>query len=369
MSTTEHRLRSNSARTREAPTLLLCSQRGGSNLLRCLLDAHPSVFAPNTMALGHLCADYSSGSNAHHADAWKVLVKEVSRRANQSTYQTGVGVDEEELLDNVARNDAVGLYMYPYHKGMDARGASRVMIKEHQGWRLAPFMLTAFPNAKIIAQVRDPRGHAASCKKLGKLYVAYHGSIQRAAQMWTHDASGAVKLQEALGENVVRIHRYEDLVSQPRETLQAICKFLDLPWDEAMLEFYRAQQTTKERLSNKYRQNMWANLDRPISTRSVRQWEKDLSPCEVRIVEGEAGALLEKFGYEPSGRESIESRTLCRVHKLGAAMRYALVTRAIWLAWLVSRRDHRVASDVIRGDAIQALLPYERFRDRLAYRL
>jgi sulfotransferase family protein len=321
------------------------------------------------MALGHLCADYSSGSNTRDADAWRALVKEVSRRANESTYQTGVSVDEEELLGNVARNDAVGLYMYPYYKGMDACGASRVMIKEHQGWRLAPFMLEAFPGTKIIAQVRDPRGHAASCKKLGKFYVAYHGSIQRAAQMWAQDASGAVKLKEARGENVVRIHRYEDLASQPRETLQAICKFLDLPWDEAMLEFYKAQQAAKERLSDKYRQNMWANLDRPVSTRSVKQWEKELSPCEVRIVEGEAGPLLDKFGYESSGRGSVISRTFCRVYKLGAAVRHALVTRAIWLAWLISKKDRRVAPDVIRGDAIQALLPYERFRDRLAYRL
>ena len=321
------------------------------------------------MSLGHLCADYSNGLNAHNADDWKALVKEVCRRTNDSTYQTGVSVNEQELLDNVARHDAVGLYMYPYYKGMDEHGARCVMIKEHQGWRLASFMLKAFPDAKIIAQVRDPRGHAASCKKLGKLHVAYHGSIQRAAQMWAQDASGAVELKETLGENVVRLHRYEDLVSQPRETLQAMCKFLDLPWDEAMLEFYTAQQAAKKRLSNKYRQNMWANLDRPVSTRSVKQWEKDLRPCEVRIVESEAGALLQRFEYEFSGRGSIISRMLCRVYKLGAAVRHALVARGIWLAWLASTRDTRVEPSVIRGDAIQALLPYERFRDRLAYRL
>jgi hypothetical protein len=173
----------------------------------------------------------------------------------------------------------------------------------------------------------------------------------------------------SLGESAVRIHRYEDLVNQPRETLQAICRFLDLPWDEAMLEFYRAQQAAKKRLASKYRQNMWANLDRPVSTRSVAQWEKELSPCEVRIVEGEAGGLLDRFGYERRGRGGMISRALCGVYKLGAAMRHALVTRGIWLAWLVTTRNRRVTSDVMRGDAIQALLPYERFRDRLAYRL
>ena len=343
MSTADHRLKSNSARTREAPTLLLCSQRGGSNLLRCLLDAHPSIFAPNTMSLGHLCADYSNGLNAHNADDWKALVKEVCRRTNDSTYQTGVSVNEQELLDNVARHDAVGLYMYPYYKGMDEHGARRVMIKEHQGWRLASFMLKAFPDAKIIAQVRDPRGHAASCKKLGKLHVAYHGSIQRAAQMWAQDASGAVELKETLGENVVRLHRYEDLVSQPRETLQAICKFLDLPWDEAMLEFYTAQQAAKKRLSNKYRQNMWANLDRPVSTRSVKQWEKDLRPCEVRIVESEAGALLQRFEYElQRPREHHLANALPRVQTWrGRAARARSARHLVGMAGLYERYSCR----------------------------
>jgi hypothetical protein len=321
------------------------------------------------MALGHLCADHHSHSNVHDAKAWKALAKEVCRRTNESTFQTGVSVDEQELVENVARNDSFGLYMYPYYKGMKACGARRVVIKEHQAWRLAPFILKAFPDAKIIAQVRDPRGHAASCKKLGRLYTAYHGSIQRAVQMWVNDASGALKLMETLGESVVRLHRYEDLVNEPRETLEGICKFLDLPWDESMLEFYNAQRAAKKRLSNKYRQNMWANLDRPVTARSVKQWERELRPCEVRTVEREAGVLLDKFGYKASGRGGIVSRLLCRVYKLGATVRYAFVTRAIWLAWLFSTRDYRVAPNVVRGDAIAALLPYERFRDRLAYRL
>jgi hypothetical protein len=321
------------------------------------------------MALGHLCADHPSRPNVNDADAWEALVKEVCRRTNESTFQSGVSVDEQELFNNVARNDALGLYMYPYYKGMEARGARRVIIKEHQAWRLASFVLEPFPDAKIIAQVRDPRGHAASCKKLGRLYSAYHGSVQRAAKMWTNDTSGALQLRETLGENVVRIHRYEDLVREPRETLIGICKFLDLPWDESMLEFYTAQQAAKKRLSNKYRQNMWANLDRPVTARSVKQWTKVLRPCEVRTVEREAGDLLDKFGYEASGRGKIVSRALCSVYKLGASMRYAFVTRAIWLAWLVSTKDYRVAPNVVRGDAIAALLPYERFRDRLAYRL
>lgn len=363
----DDRLKSNSNKTREAPTLLLCSQRGGSNLLRCLLDAHPSVFAPNTMALGHLCADHHRHS--HDAEAWKALAKEVCRRINESTFQTGISVGEQELLENVARNDAFGLYMYPYYKGMEARGACRVIIKEHQAWRLATFLLGAFPGAKIIAQVRDPRDHAVSCKKLGKLYTAYHGSVQRAAKMWANDTSGALKLREMLGENVVRIHRYEDLVHEPRETLQGICKFLDLPWDESMLVFYTAQQAAKKRLSDKYRQNMWANLDRPVTARSVKQWEKELRPCEVRTVEREARGLLEKSGYKASARGNIVSRLLCSVYKLGAAVRHVFVTRAIWLAWLITKRDYRVAANVVRGDAIAALLPYERFRDRLAYRL
>jgi hypothetical protein len=209
-----------------------------------------------------------------------------------------------------------------------------------------------------------------SCKKLGRLYAAYHGSVARAARMWSIDQRGALQLREHCGANIVRIHRYEDLVLRPRETLQGICEFLEIEWQESMLEYHLAQAAQRER-STQYLHRMWANLDRPVTTTSVGQWEKKLTPSELRVVETEVGSLLPAFGYFPEAAEARGIGTLgfTVTYRLWSTTRYVVGTLVIWLAWLLVTRDFQVPLDVVLGKAVRAHLPYERFRDRFGYRL
>ncbi len=350
-------------------TLLLCSERSGSNLLRCLLDAHTRVFAPNTMALGLLCADQDDFYRERDTEAWGQLLSEVCHRVNESAHYTGVSVEERELAESVPIGDTGTLYLYAYHKGMNASGAQRLVIKEHQAWRIVEFFTRRFPHSKILVQVRDPRDHAVSCKKLGRFYAAYHGSVPRAARAWTQDQREALRLREAYGAQRVRIHRYEDLVRQPHETLRGICEFLDLEWEESMLGFHVAQKGLRKG-SKGYLHNMWANLDRPLTSRSVGQWKRSLGPCELRAIEREVGLLPREFGYEVNGpRGNWWARLACAMYSFLEAVRYSLVSVGIWLAWVVVTRDLRVPIDVVLGNAVRAHRPYERFRDRFGYRL
>jgi hypothetical protein len=327
------------------------------------------VYAPNTMALGLLCAGYDGNTREHDPEGWSAILNEVCRRVNASTFYTGVRVEKKELAAKVAINDTGNLYLYAYYKGMRQRGADRLVIKEHQAWRIADFFLRQFPHAKIVVQVRDPCDHAVSCKKLGHLYAAYHGSVARAARMWSMDQHGALQLRAKYGVDKVRINRYENLVLRPRETLQGICEFLQLDWQESMLDFHLAQSAQRGRLKE-YLHNMWANLDRPVMTSSIGQWKENLKPSELRTVEHEVGALLSVFGYDASREEEntvgYVRYGLCR---LCAAIRYAIVTLGIWLAWLLITCDRHVPIDVVFGNAVRAHLPCERFRDRLGYRL
>ena len=334
-----------------------------------MLDAHPRVYAPNTMALGLLCAGYDGNTHQHDPKDWSALLDEVCRRVNASTFYTGVRVEKKELAAEVAVNDLGSLYMYAYYKGMRQRGADRIVIKEHQAWRIADFFLRKFPYAKVVVQVRDPRDHAVSCKKLGYLYAAYHGSVARAARMWSMDQHGALQLRVKYGMDKVRIHRYEDLVLNPRETLKDICEFLQLDWQETMLDFHLAQSELRGR-SKEYLHNMWANLDRPVMISSTGQWKENLNPFELRTVEREVGALLSVFGYDAKPeKEKTVGYVRYGLYKLRAAVRYAVVTLGIWLAWLLITRDRHVPINVVLGNAVRAHLPYERFRDRLGYRL
>jgi hypothetical protein len=322
------------------------------------------------MALGLLCAEYDSNVSEHDTERWKSVLREVCRRINDSTFYTGVSVEEEELSQNIMPRDIGSLYLYAYYKGMVQYGADRLMIKEHQSWRIAPFFLKKFPKSKLIVQVRDPRDNVASCKKLANLYIVYHGSITRAARMWTKDQLGALQLLKIFGEGVVRIHRYEDLVLDPRKTLQGVCEFLGLEWQESMLQYYHAQAEQRKR-SEKYLYNMWANLDQPVKSNSVNQWKENLKTYELRSVERECGLLLTEFGYVPSWPDKISlgGSIFHTMYQLYETIRYLIITAFIWLAWLVRTHDYSVPFNVVLGNTVRAHLPYERFRDRLGYRL
>lgn len=333
-----------------------------------MLDAHPRVYAPNTMALGLLCASYDSHNREHDLEGWKAILGEVCRRVNASTHYAGVSVEEQELAKNIPVNDAGSLYLYPYYKGMIQCGAERLITKEHQAWRIAEFFLREFPHSKIVVQVRDPRDHAVSCKKLANLYAAYHGSVPRAARMWAMDQYGALQIREEYGAGIVRIHRYEDLVLHPRETLQGICDFLELEWNESMLDYHHAQAELKKQ-SNKYLHNMWANLDKPVNASSVGQWKKLLKPYELRAVEREVSPLCSEFGYDAGFPiDSALGDFVCAVYRFCAAVRYTIVTVGIWLAWLFITGDYRVPLHIVFGNAVYAHLPYQRFRDSIGFR-
>lgn len=350
------------------PTLLLCSERAGSNLLRLLLNGHPDVYAPNTLALSGLIADREYAHARRSTQGWAGLLTEAARRINASAFYTGVQVSVGELAENVVPGDLVDLYLYPYRKEMTRLGSKRLIIKEHQGWRITPALLERFPDLRIIAQVRDPKDYAISCRKLGRLYSSYHGSIPRAARVWARDQSCILDLVDRFGPDRSHLHKYEDLVRWPVQTLRRICEFEHLSWQPTMLDFYKHERKLIG-TSSSYLRNMWANLDRPISSESVGQWQRSLSPSARRAVLRQTGHLLSKAGYSDDLLPRRGPDLSLITYEIVAAARYWLVTSAIWIAWVTRTGDYRVSFDVVTGEAVRAHRPFERFRDRWAYRL
>ena len=68
--------------------------------------------------------------------------------------------------------------------------------------------------------------------------------------------------------------RYEDLVTEPRATLEQICEFLELPYDSAMLDY--PNDTTYS----------------TPSPSSIGQWRRKLTPDAIRLAEAHIGEKL-----------------------------------------------------------------------------
>lgn len=82
---------------------------------------------------------------------------------------------------------------------------------------------------------------------------------------------------------------YEDLVQDPRGTLEQLCRFLGIDFDEAMLDF-----------RSTIHHNVNGNDMKFLSAAELRldvAWKEYLKGRDLAYFEGRAGDLNRKFGY------------------------------------------------------------------------
>jgi hypothetical protein len=92
-----------------------------------------------------------------------------------------------------------------------------------------------------------------------------------------------------------RLHtvRYEQLVTNPRETIAGMMTFLGEPWDDALLAHSKAPSTFRD--VSAFPQNPEAL--QPIGTAAVARWQRDMTDEDKQIFRGIAGELLIEHGY------------------------------------------------------------------------
>ena len=149
-----------------------------------------------------------------------------------------------------------------------------------------PLILKALPNAKIIHLRRNPMDACFSSFK--QLFADAYPHSYDQEEMARHHAR-YYRLMEAwrerFGDRFFEV-AYEDVAGDVEPNARALIEFLDLPWEDACLEFHKQKSAVKTASSVQVRQ--------PAHTRSVGRWrryEEQLAPAR-RILE-ELGIPLE----------------------------------------------------------------------------
>lgn len=159
-----------------------------------------------------------------------------------------------------------------------SKEASRITDKMPQNFLHLGFVSLIVPGARIIHCARDPRdtslsiffqnfsdGHAyaANLSDIGYYYRGY----RRLMAHWE-------KTLESPMMTVV----YEDLVADQENMSRRIIDFLDLPWEDACLSFYKARRSVSTASFHQVRQ--------PIYKKSLARWqryEKFIDPLMAEV--------------------------------------------------------------------------------------
>ena len=175
------------------------------------------------------------------------------------------------------------------------------VVKETSLEMYATEFHSRFPGAKFIQLMRDPRDNYAALKAGVDRYKTFGDDERSLLNSVLHRALLGMKLaaknQRLLGAENYKIVRFEDVVQRPRETMQDICNWLGVGFEDTMLIPTVLGRATR---GNSYDDLAFFE----VSAHNVGRWRERISPEEARILEFHFGGLMEEFGYEPVFDES-----------------------------------------------------------------
>jgi len=203
--------------------------RSGTTLLRMMLDAHPLLAIPPET---HFVPDLIKAARAEQGSA-AMLAAMTSNRT-----WADFGIDDGEIrerLEQVDSGDGAGAVRAFFETYAAKHG------KPRWGDKTPAYMLSiqrigrTLPESRFIHLIRDGRDVALS--QSARALNEQPPPAEQAAR-WIKRIGKAREQAAALkGPRYVEA-RYEDLVREPETTLRRICEFIDLPWDDAVLDYH-----------------------------------------------------------------------------------------------------------------------------------
>ncbi len=272
-------------------SFLMCSERSGSNLTTRLLDAHPEICAPSP---AHLCRVLAPNlfryGDLARDDAWSALTGDAARLLGAMTGVWRRRLSAAEIRAAASERALAAIVRAVYRAEAESHHKRRLFVKENHVHDFSGFLESAFPGARYLWLVRDPRDMALSWKRA----AALRGGVVRAASAWRDDQRGFLGMADRLGERVVTV-RYETLITEPETSLRRMCEHLGVRYAREMTSFHERRLTRR----NAARISGWANVGRPLMPDNAGKFRRDLSAAEIRYVEALCAGEMVTFGYPP----------------------------------------------------------------------
>lgn len=143
-----------------------------------------------------------------------------------------------------------------------------------------------FPNSKVLHLVRDYRDNVLSYKNVG------FDVNNTAALAYRWKKFNKAILDRVEDNDRYLLVRFESLVSDPGVALSLLCDFLEVEYDNGLLEFY---------LDNEKEERHWhQHTLQPVDASKAGQWKRQLDKRDQEITETICGAAGRFFGYEPT---------------------------------------------------------------------
>jgi hypothetical protein len=269
--------------------------RSGTTLLRRMLDAHPRLaMMPRETHFIPRIYERRAGLTAG-GEVTPAVVDELL--ADRHFARLGVG---REALERLLAREEPTSYASFVSRIFDmqgrARGTELVGDKTPGYVRQLPTLHALWPEARFVHLIRDGRDVCLSLlewrsgpRLAGRFSSWAEDPVSTAALWWEWHVRLGREDGLSLGPERYRELRYESLVSNPERECSAVCNFLGVRYDDAMVRFQRGRERGGPGRGAK---GAW----RPV-TAGLRDWRTQMPAGDIERFEAAAGELLDELDY------------------------------------------------------------------------
>ena len=288
------------------PLFVVGAPRTGTTLVRDILNRHPQVHLFDEVHFFERIWDErvrwgdlsSSDSRRAAIERLRSVVQEFG-----SDQEVAAVLTPEAFAERMQKEGGsyAGLLAALLKTGAELKGATIWGDSSPQDVLYLPKIFEWFPEARVIALIRDPRDFLSSHKNYHRRGVSSYRERYNPltnSVLWRSSMTAVLEAaKEPWGPAVLRM-RYEDLVSDPEAQVRRLCAHAGIDYDPGMLDVPRSNSS--------FTPDAETNAKRGITRGSIDRWRTNLTSTEVWMAEKIIGCRMEEFGYSRStGNEAV----------------------------------------------------------------
>lgn len=267
------------------PVFVAGQERSGTSLMYALLASHPHLAMTRRTNLWRYFygrfGDLSDPANRDRCLSTllryrRIVVLELDPDRLRQEFRQGPQTYER-------------LFWLVEQQVADRLGKPRWGDKSLHTERYADPIMRAYPGARILHLVRDPRDRYASVLVRWKVR---RGDVGAGTAAWLASVRIGERNQRRYPEQY-RFVRYESLVQQPRATLEEVCDFIGEPYVDAMLGMGGAVGFREQGGNSSYGPRQVG----AISADSIGRFRDVLTLRQIAFIDRAAGRPMGRLGY------------------------------------------------------------------------
>lgn len=284
--------------------VIVGAPRSGTTLLRFILDAHPDLAIPPETGFLLLGPQFESRGDALREE----FFRKVTNYPPEAPGWMDFHLREDLFLKALSELDP---FTVPEGYRAFYRLYAERFNKKRWGDKTPKYCFTMddieriLPEAHFIHIIRDGRDSSLS---LRRMWFSPGWDIEIQARHWSKFVKAA-RDGGSRCSHYFEIH-YEDLILNTKETINKICDFIELDFNETMLRYYeqtparlkehrgRSRPDGTLLLTDQQRIAQQIKTTEPPDADYVFKWKTIMSYEERSLFEKAGGDLLRELGYE-----------------------------------------------------------------------